>query len=418
MNKSYELTHGQILMVAGRTEVTVVTGGARIVGASYGPGYSFIIPTGKRIPVEVEGTCTLQVSPGGKETGPVPSTIPADWENLVEAIATKGTGVIMLYGMMDTGKSFLATYLANRLQQQGVKTAVVDCDLGQSDIGPPGAMGMTVIERPVIFLSQAKPTAMYFVGAHSPGLHFIEFLNGVYAMVRQARRQADVVIVNTTGWIQGDGGRMLKTTKLRLLDPAMVVLLQRRDELEYLVPDLQPDKTYRLRVSHEASETSQFKRKNLREGAAVTYFKDARMMEIPFSSFSVEGAYFKTGEMLPPAGDLGLLWVERMYDINSLLVVCEGAPDDLDLTAIAKRYGRPVTRIIRRGSERGLLVGLLDAKRCCLALGIVDAFCYQTATVRLVTPLSSLDNLKDIQFGSLRMKPNGREAGYVAPGTF
>ena len=116
-----------------------------------------------------------------------------------------------MLGEVDTGKTFFSTYLANRLLEKVGKTAILDCDTGQSDIGCPGTFGMLVLKKPAIFLTEINPTYMYLLGAHSPGLHFVPALTGLVDMLKKAEKDADALIIDTTGWVQGDGGRAIKS---------------------------------------------------------------------------------------------------------------------------------------------------------------------------------------------------------------
>src|SRR5918999_822328 len=50
--------------------------------------------------------------------------------------------VTMVIGEGDTGKTTLVTALANALVERGFRVAVLDADLGQSEIGPPTTIGL------------------------------------------------------------------------------------------------------------------------------------------------------------------------------------------------------------------------------------------------------------------------------------
>ena len=63
--------------------------------------------------------------------------VPASWRALADRLARERPRRVFLFGAMDTGKSTLAAFLAERLTRDKVRTAVLDCDLGQTDIGPP-----------------------------------------------------------------------------------------------------------------------------------------------------------------------------------------------------------------------------------------------------------------------------------------
>src|SRR5882724_8235066 len=69
--------------------------------------------------------------------------LPPDWLPGLEAIrALPAGGVALLVGATDRGKTTFAAMAAAILAGELSKVAVVDADIGQSEIGPPGTVGM------------------------------------------------------------------------------------------------------------------------------------------------------------------------------------------------------------------------------------------------------------------------------------
>ena len=83
--------------------------------------------------------------------------------------------VMLVIGETDTGKTHFTTYLASALLSRGDAVAVVDADLGQSDIGPPTTVGLGRVRLPVERLADAEVVGLYFVVA--AGFRFaLEFI--------------------------------------------------------------------------------------------------------------------------------------------------------------------------------------------------------------------------------------------------
>jgi polynucleotide 5'-hydroxyl-kinase GRC3/NOL9 len=55
---------------------------------------------------------------------------------------------ILLLGATDTGKTTFLTWLANTLLVQQRRIAIVDADVGQSSLGPPTTIGLSVVAKP------------------------------------------------------------------------------------------------------------------------------------------------------------------------------------------------------------------------------------------------------------------------------
>lgn len=134
----------------------------------------------------------------------------------------------IVIGTSDTGKTMLVTRLAGQLASRGLRVAVVDADLGQSEIGPPTTIGLGRVDGPLPRLAAAHVEALYFVGATSAAHALRATALGTGAMVARARAAGfDRVLVDTSGLIAPGLGGALKEAKIRAVDPDLLVCLQR-----------------------------------------------------------------------------------------------------------------------------------------------------------------------------------------------
>ncbi len=407
-------------LLVGPARLSVISGEVEVIAAKIPAGRSLNVPAGKRVPVKALEQTVLEIeAPPENLSKMEASSIPAEWDELAQRVIKERQAgklySIIVMGEVDTGKTFFSTYLANRLVGNLGRTAILDCDTGQSDIGPPGAFGMLVMKEPVVFLTEEAPTYLYLLGAHSPGLHFLPAMTGLNAMLNKARDNADVLIIDTTGWVQGDGGRAIKKAKLDLVNPDMVVLMQRGTELEHLVKHLvalAPEKIVRLPVSKKASPTSQMERKSLRELVSTRYFKDAKIIEIPFKQVFTDRCYFLTGT---PINLEGTLHAERLSGWEGTLVVTSGPL----IPEITKGWPTDLGMIKNfiSGEEKGLMVSLLDENLDAMAIGRLEGIDFLNNVFRIRAPLKpSPLKVRGIEFGSLKLNEKGEEAGFIEPG--
>ncbi len=152
--------------------------------------------------------------------------IDPSWQDAVTRAAA--ARVILIIGETDSGKSSFTTFLANSLVERKFKVGVVDVDLGQSDIGPPTTVGLGLLAQPIDRLGEAEVAGLYFVGSTSPQGHVLPTVIGTKKMVEKALALGvDRVLVDTSGLIQGELGRTLKQYKIDLVDPDLLLCLQR-----------------------------------------------------------------------------------------------------------------------------------------------------------------------------------------------
>ena len=155
------------------------------------------------------------------------------WEKLASRIV-KPQQVVLVIGATDVGKSTFCRFLIDSAIRRGLKTAFVDTDVGQSQIGPPTTIGMRSFDpesSPVQFDGIADQ--LYFVGDLSPRGPCLEVLTGTRLMVDRAREtEADFIVVDTSGYLRGVPAVKLKQHKIELIRPNHVVCIGRSSELE------------------------------------------------------------------------------------------------------------------------------------------------------------------------------------------
>lgn len=190
---------------------------------------------------------------------------------------------LFMLGGVDVGKTYTVTSIANRLYEQGLKVAVVDADVGQSDIGPPCCIGMGILEKRIRKLSEVPLHNLFFVGNTSPNGCMRECVKGAAAAVKKAKElNADVILMDSTGWIEGEDGLRFKMLEIKEIKPSFVVAIEKEDELGHILPHL-TEKVIKLRMLNEARSRTREERKALREEAYNEYFRAAKDRDFEFS---------------------------------------------------------------------------------------------------------------------------------------
>src|SRR4030042_5204680 len=111
-------------------------------------------------------------------------------------------GACLILGGADTGKTPLALALAARIAQSR-PVAIVDADIGQSHIGPPSTVWWAVVDNPNFGLSAIEPGGIAFVGDITPVGHLLQFTAALARCVEQAAKLAEVILIDTPGFIAG-----------------------------------------------------------------------------------------------------------------------------------------------------------------------------------------------------------------------
>ncbi len=222
-----------------------------------------------------------------------------------------GGRVILVLGESDTGKTSLVTRLANEALGQGLRVGIVDADVGQSEIGPPTTIALGRVERPIQRPAEATRLALHFVGATSPAANLLSVVVGTRKMLDRALVAGfDRVLIDTSGLVAGELGQRLKHAKIDLVEPNLLVCLQRDAECEPILRRY--DAAARPRVARlpplaEVTRRSPAERRLRRQRAFAAYFAGARAVELHlervfFRAAGVEGIAAGTLVGLEDAG--------------------------------------------------------------------------------------------------------------------
>lgn len=284
---------------------------------------------------------------------------------LEQLVARRGT--IVLLGGIDTGKTSFGLQLIEAALNHGLSTAFVDADIGQSTIGPPGCVGLKFLNG-IEHLDRTKLGAadeLAFVGSASPPGHLLPLVAGAGRLVANAREAgAELIVVDTTGFISGVQAEILKYHKLQLVRPDAVIGFQRGQELDPLVGVvgrfLAADVTA-LKVHPAVKERSAEERLAYREARFADYF-----------SGQLQRWRVKTTVFMPTM------------------------PFDLDPASLD-----------------GLIVGLEDGKGSCLGVGVLE-YDAEEKVLRMVSPVS--EGATGLLLGSVRITTDGKMLGTVRHG--
>jgi polynucleotide 5'-hydroxyl-kinase GRC3/NOL9 len=211
---------------------------------------------------------------------------------LLNLFLDKGCRKIMVIGGSDTGKTTLVLSLATELSRRGLKVGVIDCDLGQSTIGPPGVLGLQLPwnspgEKELLF-----PTRMIFMGSITPSQDVGMVVQGSLKLEREAQNLGyDVLLIDTSGMIEGPLAALLKRSKIRQLLPDAILVLERSAETEHIFRSLESEycrNTLRLLPPERVRRRTRQERAFYRLGKWRSFFEQSELYFLELSSVKLK----------------------------------------------------------------------------------------------------------------------------------
>jgi len=410
---------GKTILVDGPSSVTALSGEAKVLGAPLKVGERLVIREGKRKPIEVVEKSTFDLLLGENASFEEidGSTIPSSWETFSEELISGGkTLTVMVVGDVDSGKTSFCTYLANRALEKRLKVAIIDADLGQSDVGPPSTIGFSHIVTPVKDLFEVEAESAYFVGLTSPSGVMAKVIENLSSLKSIAlKNNVDLLIVNTDGWIDGEEAAAYKIKLIETIAPDIVVGIQHENELSSILSALKERKVFSVNSPSAIRAKDRERRKILRELSYKKYLKDAKIQSFPLNWINIEEGFFKTKNH--PVESLrkmrALLGTNPAYfeeTPNSVfLVLKKGQWIDENLTKkVEGEFGKKA-KIIREGDEEGLLVAFQDNDGRFLGIGVLKSIDYRRQVMKVFTAVYK--NVATVLVGQMKLDENGREIG-------
>ena len=226
----------EVLIIGGPATINVKKGKIRILGCSFPQGSKIIVHATKSYSiVGEEESCEVEVLVGGSGFIKKASLLNDNiyfWEKAVNEILANikesSKIKVVVIGDVESGKSSLVTLLANTAYRKGLKVVVIDADIGQADIGPPTCISLGTIEKPILKLSEAKYLKSCFVGSITPCSCMDRVLLCLNKLLNQAYTIADIIVIDTDGWIKSIEAIEAKMNIIKLVNPEYILLLNFR----------------------------------------------------------------------------------------------------------------------------------------------------------------------------------------------
>lgn len=215
--------------------------------------------------------------------------IPEEWKKLeVEDCR----GVILVIGATDTGKSTLAKYLYERICRAQGKAAFLDGDPGQSVLGPPTTISLGLSQPGESDYPPRGGIWRKFIGSTTPSGHMLPLLVGAARLTSVAFKAGyPTIVYDTSGLIDPmQGGQALKYAKFDLLEPKLVIALQRETELEPLLTGLRRSRRCRvatLKPSEAVQPREMTRRQAYRARKLAEYFAQAKRVWLDWTKVGV-----------------------------------------------------------------------------------------------------------------------------------
>ena len=391
-----ELRKGNTLILHGPASAILVEGKASILGCPLSSRRRLVVKSWRSRPIYAEEDSIIEFTfgEGGGYEIVEGDTIPPEWRSFAEKISAKPSKVCV-YGGVDSGKTSLATLIANSIVKCLGSAIYLDLDLGQSNICPPTTIGYTSLKAPIPDVSHLRMEFGEVVGYTSPTPILEKHVEAVRRLIEHiADRHPGVGIsADLDGWVSGRQALQHKQALLEILKPDYLAAIGD-------VPDEIKSRCEKLGVNYEllppprnVRKREQQARKRLREIAYERFLRKAVVRKIPISWVKLKAV---TGFDDPEKIKEYVWKIIREYSEES------GEVFDNERKALEELAKKRI----------GLLSYLRDMNGAFSGIGLLTSLDFKRNYLRIVTPYSG--QIGELILGAILLSIDGEEV-YSSP---
>lgn len=211
-----------------------------------------------------------------------------EWQDVLASLRECG-GCAYVTGATDLGKTTFCRHAVSAAPS-GIRTAFIDCDSGQSSIGPPATLGLEICERPK---TEPHAVRLRFAGSTSPHRNVPAFLTGARRLLDHAQEsRAEMILIDSPGFVHGSGAREFHVRMIDLLRPDHIVAFRKARELEDVLANFGKDPEIHIHCFSpppQAKRRSPALRRRYREQRFRDYFAGAVSCILPLELLGISG---------------------------------------------------------------------------------------------------------------------------------
>ncbi len=278
---TFNLEQGHTLLLKGPASIRAKKGDGQCLGAPISSEDWTVIEETRQEPIFATDNTILEIRQGSGSSWTLvqESTVPVAWNEAAQVLERQ-RGVCVIIGEVDSGKSSLCTFLANKCLESTGKVGVVDADVGQADIGPPTTISSSVVQAPILGLHKARPEISFFVGDTSPSIVPDKVVTLSTRLKKRIKSSADIVLVNTDGWLAEFNAVRHKLLLLEEIQPDLVIGLSRSDEIIDPLLDKAKFTSLKLPSSSFGRVRSKEERKKTREAGYRRFLQGSHKLGV------------------------------------------------------------------------------------------------------------------------------------------
>ncbi len=416
-----EVPAGTALYVTGPLKAMVTDGAVLILGAIFTRGEEFSVARYRsyvlraledsRISIVFEGEASI-------EPVSLEEDVTGLWVSTVDELLRKGCRRFIVLGPTDAGKSSLTALISNRALLRGFRVGVVDADIGQADIGPPGFVSAAEVSRKILWLRELRAKYFRLIGSITPQRFERRIVAASVELGLKLLNSVNVLVVDTDGWIEGPYSLEYKADIARFLALDAAIAVGVNDEHYSMMLSMLswlPCGVVRLPSPSRKRVRSREDRRMLRAEAYRRYLEKGYEIDVNADTIPVQGScILSVARKLAPdeeeairsiAGDAYLAGAKSG---DTYYLALAATLDEDRLAKLSEKLNAQIV-IVDAQSTHNILASVVTEDLNELP-ALVVSIDYKSRRLRLRLP-RPLERPRAILLSSIRLRDNYTEAG-------
>ncbi|KAJ7224320.1 hypothetical protein GGX14DRAFT_649599 [Mycena pura] len=220
-----------------------------------------------------------------------PFIFPETWKNALDSLSDSQSGIYLVKGQKNSGKSTFTRTLLNHLLCRYRNVAFLECDLGQSEFTPGGLVALNIINSPIFgppFTHPTIPNFAHYLGTTTPKQSPSQYLTSIQSLVEtyhlEVRTPADIdcegdtrisdtipLVANMMGWTKGLGADLMRRIE-ELVQPTDIFAIEPPSSESHSSSDPCGPKVHLLQPIGPSVLTANYTASDHRSIALLSYF--------------------------------------------------------------------------------------------------------------------------------------------------
>lgn len=225
---------GSSILVKGPSSLILKSGVLKVFDYNVPMKKNIIIRLYRAMPFYAIEDSLIEIRTGSDENISIlnEDPIPKDWYETIDKIINENSRSVIVFGGVDSGKTSFCCLLLNKILKSKKEVFLMDCDPGQSNIGPPTMISFSKVCETIPDLSKLNVFNAYPIGYTSPSYCIDSCISNISKLLKEIESISfDFLVIDSDGWVDGLDAINYKLKLLKICSPDKIIIFKNTNDI-------------------------------------------------------------------------------------------------------------------------------------------------------------------------------------------